>query len=373
METGKDDALQSAVRKPDPRLYALRGHIAEELLAVTLMRGSKGKTAVARPVVDLGFDGYARRVGTLRVVPYQVKSKRSLANGMYHYGLRPGDILPDPNGAVLFTHVTLPSITLFPRLFVIPVSEFLARCRISAHGNRIFSTRLSGDGVDPWKEFLVHTDRLQEDWLERIHGWNDDLPALPQPFPNTGFAPAAADDRERSAVSEDVLRDRHYYRLHGRRSETLVAGLIQSVARHRLVVARDRIRLDTVSLLLHSLDTFKIAGLSVQTGFINPDAVVPFKLKQTRLFVDPQLWVVIVICEPDGGFRDPSLLIPSAAIPRLMPSVRDGHGLVTFVDQIPIDNIPLRYRPYVVPTRNLGEAILKRVFDARNRSKIEAA
>jgi hypothetical protein len=326
------------------------------------MRTSNGKTAVARPLLDLGFDGYARRVGTLRVLPYHVKSRRALNSlGLYTYVMSHHELVPDPTSAILFTHLSPQSMTLFRNIFVIPVDIFLARCRVTPSGNLYFSAHMDEAPSGRWKEFLFLTDRLQADWLERLPGWSDNLPARPQPYPaaRTGTAPQL---HEGAPVFGGLLLDRHSSRLHKRRAELFVAGQVQSAGAHRLVVARDRVRLDAVSLLLHNLDTFQIAALSIQTAFVGPDGIARLQINQKRLFVDDRLWLMVVICLPDGNFHHTCHLIPSATIPSLMSWSSNPDGAIVFVDEIPLAEIPQRYQRFLIPIERLGHTVVDRVF-----------
>jgi hypothetical protein len=213
-----------------------------------------------------------------------------------------------------------------------------------------------------WKEFLFLTDRLQADWLERLPGWNDNLPARPQPYPAARTATVPQWHEAGAPVIDGLLMDRHSSRLHKRRAELFVAGQVQSAGAHRLVVARDRVRLDAVSLLLHSLDTFQIAALSIQTAFVGPDGIARLQINQKRLFVDPKLWLVVMICLPDGNFQETCYLIPSATTPSLMSWSSNPDGAIVFVDEIPLAEISQRYQPFLVPIERLGKTVIDRVF-----------
>ncbi len=98
------------------------GAIAEDTIEVSLLHTSRGATTVARPLVDLGFDGYARRVGTLQVVPYQVKARRTLnPSKVLAYRVPVASVHQDPKAAILFAYFPAPGPQPFPRLFAIPV------------------------------------------------------------------------------------------------------------------------------------------------------------------------------------------------------------------------------------------------------------
>jgi hypothetical protein len=65
---------------PDPWLDSHTkptfGAISEDTVGIFIMNTSGGQTVMARPLVDLGFDGYPRQVGTMLVAQFQLKCRR---------------------------------------------------------------------------------------------------------------------------------------------------------------------------------------------------------------------------------------------------------------------------------------------------------
>jgi hypothetical protein len=243
---------------------------------------------------------------------------------------------------------------LFPKVFVIPLPEFLARCRLTPSGLFYFSAHLDEARGGQWQRYLLDTDRLQTDWLERLPGWTDKLPPAPQPYLAARLEIPQFHQARAAPLSAGSLTDRHSSRLQKRRTELFVASQLQSTGAHRLVVARDRVRLDAVSLLLHNLDTFQIAALSIQTAFVGPDGIARLQINQKRLFLDDRLWLVVMICLPDGNFHQTCYVIPSATIPSLMSWSSNPDGAIVFVDEIPLAEIPQRYQRFLVPIERLG-------------------
>src|SRR5919201_1918826 len=326
---------------------AIFGLLAEYVMAATIMRGSPGKVAVARPIVDLGFDGYIRRVGTLSIVPYQLKSRRYIRwDGVYFDRFRVGSLRPDPRAVILFTYVPPPGLSLHQRFFAIPVTEFIAHCPREKYLDQElfrFAASMSGDGRSKWEPYLVETERLQQQWLDEIRAWHDPLPPHPIPRPvqihRSGEKPGGA-------KPTDGRADPHNHVLHGRYAELFVGGRVQFAGRDQVIVAQDRSRFDTVTLLLHDLRSFRLAGLSVHTGFVDHRGYVPLNVRQQSIFIDPNMWLLLIVSQPDGSFHNTSFLIPSAAIPSVMPGTHDRRGQIAFVDRIPIADIRPRYRPY---------------------------
>jgi hypothetical protein len=333
----------------DPHTKLPFGAIAEDTVEISLLHTSRGRTSVARPLVDLGFDGYARRVGTLQVVPYQVKARRNLnPSKVFQYRVPVASIHHDPNAAILFAYFPPPGPQPFPRLFAIPVPYFIAHCpREHAAAGEYFTfyAGLKGTGRSAWTQFLVDFAALEQEWLDRIPGWKKRLPALKsevQPLP----VPSGA--RE--------------HRVRGKCAELYVAEQVQSAAGHQVVVAEDRVRVDAVGLLLHDLKSYRVAGLAVHSGLVTAKRRVAISFGATTFFVDERLWLVILPSNRDGTFHDTAFLIPSGEVPGLIGTARLGNGNRGFRATIGLDPISVRYTPFAVPMRDLGRAIQEKVL-----------
>src|SRR5207302_8572314 len=120
-----------------------------------------------------------------------------------------------------------------------------------------------------------------------------------------------------------------------------VAGEIERAARAgALVIAEDRPRLDTVTLLVHDLRKQQIAGVHVRTQKITPANTVHFEVSRSTFFVDEKLYVLVVLLTDDERPHEFCLLIPSTDIPHLTK----------------------RFAPYVVPSEQVGAVFLDKVF-----------
>ncbi|MEA2636933.1 MAG: hypothetical protein QOH92_3700 [Chloroflexota bacterium] len=325
------------------------GAIAEDTIEVSLLHTSRGQTTVARPLVDLGFDGYARRVGTLQVVPYQVKARRNLNRpSLFEYRVRVRSIHHDPNAAILFAYFPTPGPQPFPRLFAIPVPYFISHCpreHAAAGEYYAFAAGLKGTARSAWSQFLVDFAGLEQQWLDRIPGWKTRPHAL-----------------ERRIEAMPVPSDAREHRVRGKCAELYVAEQVQAAAGHQVVVAEDRVRLDAVGLLLHDLKSYRVAGLAVHSALVTAKQRVAISFGATTFFVDERLWLVILPSKRDGTFHDTAFLIPSAEIPGLIGTTRLSNGNLGFRATIGLDPISLRYAPFAVPTRGLGKAIQEKVL-----------
>ncbi len=325
------------------------GAIAEDTIEVNLLHTSRGATAVARPLVDLGFDGYARRVGTLTVVPYQVKARRTLnASALFVYRVPVAALHPDPRAAILFAYFPPPGPQPYPRLFAIPVPYFVAHCpREDAAGGRyfVFDAGLKGTGRSAWSKFFVELDALQQQWLDRLPGWKTAAQSLVDEIEPT---PAPSGSRE--------------HRIRGKCGELFAAGQVQAAAGHRVVVAEDRVRVDPVALLLHDLYSYRVGGLAIHTALISPERRLTVSFGGTTFFVDERLWLVILGSHPDGTFHETAFLIPSAAVQKLIPSVTASNGKIGYRATISLDPVSRRFLPYAVATADLGRVIQEKVL-----------
>ncbi len=325
------------------------GAIAEDTIEISLLHTSRGGTTVARPLVDLGFDGYARRVRTLQVVPYQVKARRNLnPSGVFQYRVRVASIHHDPSAAILFAYFPTPGPQPFPRLFAIPVPYFVRHCpseHAAAGEYYNFAAGLKGTSRSAWSQFLVDFAALEQQWLDRIPGWKTRLPALEGEIEAT-LVPSGA--RE--------------HRVRGKCAELFVAEQVQSAAGHQIVVAEDRVRVDAVGLLLHDLKSYRVAGLAVHSALVTAKHRVAISFGATTFFFDERLWLVVLPSNHDGTFHDTAFLIPSTEIPGLIGTTRLGNGNLGFRATIGLNPISVRYAPFAVPTKNLGRAIQERIL-----------
>ena len=179
-------------------------------------------------------------------------------------------------------------------------------------------------------------ERLPE-WLGTIGGWMNPVP--PAPSSATGELPAIREEPGHDNLSEAQL------------GRLWSATEIERAALDRVVIVEDRVRLDTVTLLLHDLATGQIAGLHIRTAAYPEDRRIHFDVKRRGFFVDPRLYVVLVLLDKGNKPRDFCLLIPSEAVPEL------GYS-----ETLTLDPLTKRFRPYQLPCEQFGPALLARVF-----------
>src|ERR1700730_18157108 len=143
------------------------GSVAEERLATAVQLTAPGTVTVGLPLLDLGVDLYVRRMRTLRVHPVQVKARSFLEpNGEFQAGV--GSLHADPNGYVVLPYVPPPDWQLHPRLWAIPIPEFVKIAQPHGDGY-IFSGYLDGPVArSAANAFLVDTNRLHQQWLDPI-------------------------------------------------------------------------------------------------------------------------------------------------------------------------------------------------------------
>jgi len=120
-----------------------------------------------------------------------------------------------------------------------------------------------------------------------------------------------------------------------------------------IVLAEDRVRLDTVTLLIHDLSSRQIAGLHIRTGKITPGRTVHFEVPRPPFFIDKRLYVLLVLLQGDALVHDFCLLNPSEVLPDL------GYTETSTLD--PITN-PIN--PSRVARGDVGLAFLQRAFRA---------
>lgn len=296
---------------------------------------------MATPFVDQGFDGYIRRVGTLHVAPYQLKARRTLsAAGTYVAYLPVRAIREDPHGYLVLAYMPPPALSLYRRVYVIPVAYFIEHCRQDKATARspaqyVFRGHLDGRGRDAFGEFLTDLSDLGTRWLDPLFG----VSAIDRP-------PLTVPPTAKPAL--------------GTYGELWLAAELERIGQERLVVARERVDVDTVDLLLHELRTHRFAGLQVKTGTIESGRV-EFGLPQDTFFVDPSLVLVVLPCSRDGRVGSTSFILPSVAVPGLT-SHTAYRGRPRYTGKIRVDQIAARFRQYAVPTERLGSAILDTLF-----------
>jgi hypothetical protein len=333
--------LARTTRRASGLLAVQVGAIAEDELAIAIVVDSPGAVSVAMPLVDQGFDGYARRLRTLSVAPYQLKARRTLSHdGRYIAYPRAHSIRDDPKGHVIFSYLPGPHLRTHRKLWIIPTPYFIQHCpRVTTADGSIdqyvFQSPLEG-GRSQWNRFYVDIDDLRTAWLDRIPGWKT-LPTLP-----LAVAPAAS-----SAF--------------GGYGELWVSAQLELVGKNRLVVARERIDVDAVDLLLHDLRSYGIAGLQVKTATINADLGVQLNVSKDTFFEDDRLFVVILPAHRNGQLHETSFLVPSTVIPAITSSIHDGTRL-RYQTNFRVDPPSEKFRPFAVPTAKLAAAILRAAF-----------
>src|SRR5260370_40550912 len=98
--------LARTTRRASGLLAVQVGAIAEDELAIAIVVDSPGAVSVAMPLVDQGFDGYARRLRTLSVAPYQLKARRTLSHDGRYIAYPRAHQIPDyPKGSEDFYYL----------------------------------------------------------------------------------------------------------------------------------------------------------------------------------------------------------------------------------------------------------------------------
>jgi hypothetical protein len=313
------------------------GPMAEDLLAVCIEAAGSGSATIAPPIVDRGIDLYLRRLRSLLTIPIQVKAFRHLSpDGNGNLDLPVTDVNDDPRGYLAVVHLPAPYDQLYRRLFVIPFGEFRERCpRGLQHGREsfTFSGNFSGGSGDLWSNYLLDIDRLP-DWMASIPGWITPIPPAPRP------------DRSQPVLEGDALMQ-----WRGEIGRLWTATELERAGAGSIVLAEDRTRLDTVTLLIHDLPTRHIAGLHIRTGKITPGRTVHFEVHRPPFFIDKRLYVLLVLLQSDNRVHDFCLLMPSEALPD-----------VGYSETITLDPLTKRFVQYRVPSAEVGSVFLKRVF-----------
>lgn len=316
------------------------GPMAEDLLAVAFASAAGGLGTVAWPMVDRGIDLYLRRLRTLLTIPVQVKAFRTLTpDGVGSLNLPVDEVSDHPNGHIAMVHLPPPHTLLYERLFLIPFSEFRRRCpRRVSNGKDVyhFAGDFAGDGgaTDVWSDLALDVERLPA-WFDGIPGRTASVP----PAPEIVETPVAFNEDGRSQWQGDLGR-------------LWAAGEIERAAGPAtIVIAEDRVRLDTVTLLIHDLRSQRMAGLHVRTAKIAPTRTVHFEVTRPTLFMDERLYVLLLPLDEGERPHEFCLLMPSRDLPRL------GYS-----ETITLDPLTKRFIPYRVPTDELGATFLKSVF-----------
>src|SRR5439155_3374828 len=223
------------------------GPMAEDLLAVCIEAAGSGSATIARPIVDRGIDLYVRRLRSLLTIPIQVKAFQHLSpDGNGNLDLPVTDVAEDPNGYLAMVHLPAPYDQLYRRLFLIPFREFRERCpRALIHGRECFSFtgNFSTTSHDLWSDYFFDIDRLPE-WLASAPGWATPIPPVPHP-------PRPHDVSEGDGLTQ----------WRGDIGRLWTATELERAGAASIVLAQDRVRLDTVTLLIHDLSSRHIAGL----------------------------------------------------------------------------------------------------------------
>jgi len=315
------------------------GPIAEDLLGVSLAAAGSGAATMARPIVDRGVDLYLRRVRSLLTVPIQVKAFQSLTpDGNGRFDLPVKEVIDDPNAYLAIVHVPTPHDQLYRRLFMIPFPLFRERCPRGIVQDRecfLFSGNFSGLGSGLWSDHLRDIDRLP-DWLASIPDWMSPIPPVPHP------------PRSQAVVEGTALTT-----WRGDIGRLWAATELERAGGGSIVIAQDRIRLDTVTFLIHDLSSHRIAGLHIRTGKVTPDRRIHFEVSRPPFFIDERLYVLLVLLQPNDRVHDFCLLIPSVALP--------GIG---YSSTITLDPLTKRFAPYRVKGDEVAQAFLKSVFAA---------
>jgi hypothetical protein len=322
------------------------GSVAEDRLATAIQLSAPGTVTVALPLLDLGFDLYPRRIRTLRAHPVQVKARSFLEpDGEFQASV--GSLHPDPNGYVLLPYLPPPQWDLHDRLWAIPIPEFLKVARPHGDGY-LFSGYLDARFArSAANQFLVDSNQLQRQWLDRIPGWKQPVRA-----PRLGT----------DSNIEDVPRPAS--RAFGKYGDLWLASQLMRAGLQNVVLAQDRLRVDCVDLLLHDLRSYAIGGLVIHTSSLNARGIVQYRIRHDTFFIDPHLFVIILPSLDDGALHDTAFVIPSADIP-VVTTTSSDRGDPGYQGSFRLDPLAEKMRPYAVPTDDLGAPLLDTLFRGR--------
>ncbi len=248
---------------------------------------------------------------------------------------------------MLLPYVPPPDWQLHPRLWAIPIPEFLKLAQ--PHGNGyLFSGYLDGSFARAANQYLVDIERLHRQWLERIPGWKDPVRA-----PRLEPPSASVDEVPRPAS-----------RAFGKYGELWLASQLMRAGLQDVVVAQDRLRVDCVDLVVHDLESYAIGGLVIHTGSVSARGIVQFRIRYDTFFVDRHLFVVVIPCTSDGALHKTALLIPAAEVPRITTASSDP-GDPGYQGSFRLDPLAEKMRPFGVPMERLGVTVLERLFRGR--------
>jgi hypothetical protein len=333
--------------KPRPRppwktqlASAQFGDIAEDLVALTFAAAAAGSGAIAFPFVDRGVDLYLRRLLTLVTAPLQVKAFAHVEpDGGATLNI-PIEDLRAANGYWVVVHLPAPHDQLYRRMYLIPVAEIRRRSqRVTDHdvASYRFTLNFAGTPEDPWSEFALDVNDIA-DWIANLPGWI----GATSPAPPIGATKSLSAGDDIGTVGTAAL------------SNLWAIQELERAAKGSIVVAQDRTRLDTVSLLIHHLGTGNFAGLHVRTGFFDESRRTHFEVKRLHFFTDPDLWVLLVLRRRDQSVHDFVLLIPSEDILKL-----------GFSETLTLDPLTKRFRKYQLAAADFGKTFMEKAFAPR--------
>ena len=318
------------------------GSVAEGRLATAICLQAPRTATVAFPLLDLGFDLYLRRAGSLRVHPVQVKARSFLyADGLFQASV--GSLHLDPKGYIVLPYVPPPAWQLSSRLWTMPIPEFVKLARPDG-GGYVFSAHLDDEADEPERQFLIDVDHLDSQWLAKIPGWID---------------PIRASGQESVTSAPEVPRPAS--QAFGKYGELWLASQLMRSGLEHVVIAQDRLRVDCVDMLLHDLRSYAIAGLVVHTSSLSPRGTAQFRIRQETFFIDDRLYLVVIVCSSDGTISDQVFLIPSVDIPRVATS-STNRGEPVYQGSFRVDPLADKMRAYAVPANEVGAVLIDRLF-----------
>jgi hypothetical protein len=313
--------------------------MAEDLVAVSIEAAASGSGTIARPIIDRGVDLYLRRLRSLLTTPFQIKAFQHVSpDGNGRFDLPVTELPTDPGAILAIVHVPPPYDQLYRRVFLIPVPLFRERCPRGRFQDRdcfSFTGNFSGVVTDLWSDCLFDIDQLP-DWLASQAGWSVPIPPVPHPA------------HPHPLVQGDSLTT-----WRGDIGRLWMATELERAGGGSIVIAEDRVRLDTVTFLLHDLSSRRMAGLHIRTGKVTPDRRIHFEVSRPPFFIDERLYVLLALLRPDDRAHDFCLLIPSDELPGL------GYS-----STVTLDPLTKRFEPYRVPSDEVAQVFLKRVFAA---------
>jgi hypothetical protein len=313
--------------------------MAEDLVAVSIEAAASGSGTIARPIIDRGVDLYLRRLRSLLTTPFQIKAFQHVSpDGNGRFDLPVTELPADPGAILAIVHVPPPYDQLYRRVFLIPVPLFRERCPRGRFQDRdcfSFTGNFSGVVTDLWSDCLFDIDQLP-DWLASQAGWSVPIPPVPHPA------------HPHPLVQGDSLTT-----WRGDIGRLWMATELERAGGGSIVIAEDRVRLDTVTFLLHDLSSRRMAGLHIRTGKVTPDRRIHFEVSRPPFFIDERLYVLLALLRPDDRAHDFCLLIPSDELPGL------GYS-----STVTLDPLTKRFEPYRVPSDEVAQVFLKRVFAA---------